>query len=104
MQRWLRDVLARIRGFASHKEVRFTHKALRELATLDAGLDPEDCCEILEALRASDSAGRIRSVINGEWLYVFKPTVAGIRLYLKLVVRGHCIVISFHEEGDQDDN
>ena len=60
------------------------------------------CCEILEALAASDSAGRIRSVVSGEWLYVFKPTVSGIRLYLKLIVRGNCIVISFHEEGDDN--
>lgn len=102
MQRWLPDVLARIRGLARRRAVRFTYKALHELAALDAGLDPDDCCEILEKLRASDSAGRIRSVTSGEWLYVFKPTVAGIRLYLKLAVRGQCIVISFHEEGDPD--
>lgn len=104
MQRWLPDVQVRIRGLASHKAVRFTYKALHELTALDAGLDPDDCCEILGKLRDRDSAGRIRSVTSGEWLYVFKPTVVGLRLYLKLAVRGQCIVISFHEDGDQDGN
>ena len=93
MPRWLKDVLARIRELASDRKVRFTHKALRELATLDLG------CKILEGLTTSDSAGRNRSVITGDWMYMFKPTVGGTLLYLKVIVRGSCIVISFHEEG-----
>ena len=104
MRRWLHEVLARIRELASQREVRFTHKALRELATLDLGWDQDDCCGILEELTVTDSAGRIRSVITGEWMYVFKPTVTGTRLYLKLVVRRDCIVISCHEEENENGN
>jgi hypothetical protein len=104
MQRWLQDVFARIRDLASNHEVLFTHKALRELAALDLGLDEDDRCCILAGLTATDSAGRIRSVITGEWMYVFKPTVTRTRIYLKLILRRNCIIISFHEEGDENGN
>jgi len=102
MPRWLENVLARVRELASDGKVSFTHKALRELADLDLGLDEDDCCDVLKDLATSDSAGRIRSTITGEWMYVFKPTVTGTRLYLKLILRSNCIVISFHEEGNDD--
>jgi hypothetical protein len=40
-----------------------------------------------------------------EWLYVFKPEVAGTVVYLKLIVRADCVVISFHDdEGDGDED
>ena len=104
MPRWLMEALARIRELAGQRKVRFTHKALRELATLDLGLDQDDCCDILEGLTVTDSAGRIRSVITGEWMYVFRPAVTGLRLYLKLIVRRDCIVISFHEEENENDS
>jgi hypothetical protein len=84
--------------------VSFTHKALRELADLDLGLDEDDCCNVLKELTAPNSAGRIKSTTTGEWMYVFKPTVTGACLYLKLILRGNCIIISFHEEGDEDGN
>ena len=67
-----------------------------------SGLDEDDCCDVLKELTAPDSAGRIRSTITGEWMYVFKPTVTSTRLYLKLILRRNCIIISFHEEGDED--
>ena len=104
MPRWLENVLARVRELASAGKVRFTHKALRELASLDLGLDQDDCCDVLKKLTATDSAARIRSTITGEWMYVFKPTVTSTRLYLKLILRGDCIIISFHEEGNEDGN
>ncbi len=104
MPRWLQNVLTRVRRLASAGKVRFTHKALRELVDLDLGLDQDDCCDVLKRLTATDSAGRIRSAISGEWMYVFKPTVTGTRLYLKLILRGDCIIISFHEEGIEDGN
>ena len=104
MPRWLENVLARVRELASAGKVRFTHKALRELADLDLGLDEDDCCVVLKELSAPDSAGRIRSTITGEWMYVFTPTVTGTRLYLKLLLRGNCVIISLHEEGDEDGN
>jgi hypothetical protein len=31
-------------------------------------------------------------------MYVFKPEVEGLVLYVKLVLRGDCIVVSFHED------
>ena len=99
MPRWLQNVLARVRELASAGKVRFTHKALRELASLELGLDQDDACDVLKRLTATDSSGRIRSVSSGEWMYVFKPTVTGARLYLKLILRRDCIIISFHEEG-----
>lgn len=102
MPRWLENVLARVRVLASAGKVSFTHKALRELADLDLGLDEDDCCGVLKELATTDSTGRIRSTITGEWMYVFKPTVTGTRLYLKLILRDNCIVISFHEEGNED--
>ena len=104
MPRWLQNVLARVRELASAGKVRFTHKALRELASLELGLDQDDACDVLKRLTATDSAGRIRSASSGEWMYVFKPTVTGTRLYLKLILRGDCIIISFHEEGIDDGN
>ena len=104
MPRWLQGILGRIRELAGAGKVRFTHKALRELVRLDLAFDQDDCCDVLKKLTVTDSAGRIRSTITGEWMYVFKPTVTGTQLYLKLILRGDCIIISFHEEGNEDGN
>ena len=40
------------------------------------------------------------------WLYVFKPLVAGTALYVKLVLRAHCVVIAFHrgESGNESED
>lgn len=43
---------------------------------------------------------------EGEWMYVFKPYVGGRVLYVKLIVRDGCVVVSFHEdegEGHEED-
>jgi hypothetical protein len=41
---------------------------------------------------------------TGEWMYVFKPWVVETLVYLKLVVRAECVVISFHDdEGEADE-
>ena len=104
MPRWLQDVLARVRELASAGKVRFTDKALRELVSLELGLDLDDACDVLKKLTATDSAGRIRSAITREWTYVFKPTITGTQLYLKIILRGDCIIISFHEEGIDNGN
>ena len=38
-------------------------------------------------------------------MYVFKPTVADTVVYLKLLVRETCLVVSFHEdEGDSGED
>lgn len=100
---WLPRVLNRIHRLAAANKVRFTLKALREIAELDLGLDEEDVCAVLVRLKAADSAGRLRAVRTGEWLYVFAPTVAGEKLYVKLLVRTECVLISFHEQVDDEE-
>jgi len=55
------------------------------------------------ALPPAKCAGRLVSRETDEWLYVFKPRIAGIVLYVKVVLRADCVVISFHEEGGDDD-
>jgi hypothetical protein len=36
-------------------------------------------------------------------MYAFKPAVAGTVVYVKLVVRSDCLVVSFHEDEGEDD-
>lgn len=79
-------------------------KARRELAALGLGLDPDDACTVLADLKAEDSAGRLASRVTGEWMFVFKPRVAGTLVYVKLILRDDCVVVSFHEEeGDREE-
>lgn len=99
MPRWLPKVLTRIRELAAERKVRFTLKALRELAALGMSLDPTDACDVLVNLTTEDSAGRLVSESTGEWMYVFKPRVAGMLVYVKLILRSDCLVVSFHEDG-----
>lgn len=103
MSRWLPAVLTRIRRLAAAGRVRFTLKALRELAALELGLDEVDAIAVLARLKAADSIGRLRSEGTGEWLYVFVPQVAGETLYVKVLVRSECVVISFHEQVDDEE-
>ena len=98
LPRRLSDLLSRIRTLATRGHVRFTYKALRELSQLGIGLDEDDACDILVGLTQGDFEERIASEHTGEWMYVFKPVVAGITLYLKVVIRNDCIVISLHED------
>jgi hypothetical protein len=101
--RWLPRLLRHIQQLAGRSQVRFTLKAVRELAALDAGLDAQDACDVLAALTIDDFAARLQSEATGEWMYVFKPAVAGTVVYLKLVVRTACVVVSFHEDGGEAD-
>ncbi len=98
MPRWLPRVLTRVRELAAARKVVFTLKARRELASLDIGLDEEDACDVLARLALEDSAGRVESAWTGEWMYLFKPQLAGVVLYLKLILRNDCLVVSFHED------
>jgi hypothetical protein len=101
---WLPRLLRRVRELAGRGQVRFTFKAARELAALGAGLDGRDACDALAALSADDFAKRFESEYTGERMYVFKPLVAGTVIYLKLVLRAECLVVSFHEdEGESDE-
>jgi hypothetical protein len=106
MPRWLPRVLSRIHRLAAEGRVQFTDKALRELEALDLGLNEHDGAEVVLGLTARECAGRVFSPETAEWLYVFKPLVAGTALYVKLVLRAHCIVISFHrgESGDENED
>lgn len=82
----------------------FTGKALEEFQALDLGLDERDATELIASLKAADSGGRVRSRETGEWLYVFRPRIADVVLYVKLALRSVCIVMSFHQElGDEND-
>ncbi len=98
MPRWLPRVLTRVRGLAVARRVLFTLKAQRELASLDSGLDEEDACDVLANLTAEDSAGRLESATTGEWLYLFRPQLAEMVVYVKLILRNDCVVVSFHED------
>jgi len=102
MPRWLPRVLARIRELAVERRILFTLKARRELAALDLGLDEDDACDLLARLTADDWATRFRSAATGEWMYVFKPKLDETVLYVKLIVRDGCIIVSFHEDDIQD--
>jgi len=44
--------------------------------------------------------GTVASAATGEWMYLFKPQVSGTILYVKLILRNDCVVISFHEDED----
>jgi hypothetical protein len=106
MAPWLPKVLTRVRELAAARKVLLTLKARRELASLDIGLDEEDACDILASLKAEDSDGRLESAATGEWMYLFKPQLAGTVLYVKLVLRNDCVVVSFHEDegGDHEED
>jgi hypothetical protein len=88
---------------AAQGKVRFTLKAFQELGRLGMGLDEDDACDILASLTPSNLVDRIVSEKTGEWMYVFKPCLGGIVVYVKVVLRANCVVISFHEEEDQSD-
>src|SRR6185436_2939304 len=98
MARWLPRVVARIRELAAERRVLFTLKARRELATLELALDEEDACSVLADLDAEDFSQRLEADATKEWMYVFKPLFAGAPLYVKVILRNDCIVVSFHDD------
>ena len=58
----------------------------------------------LSTLKPRDLLGRVESEHTPEWLYVFKPRLASVVLYVKLIVRTDCVVISFHEDEEDDED
>ncbi len=104
MPRWLPGVLTRIRELAAARRVTFTRKAWEELAMFGDGLDERDACDILAGLAVEEARGRYLSAVTGEWLYVFKPQVAGSLVYVKVILRTDCIVVSFHADDGADDD
>jgi hypothetical protein len=104
MPRWLPKVLKRIHELAAAGELRLTYKAEREALLL--GLSPEDVRDVIVVLGARDSAGRLTSETTGEWMYLFRPDVGMRTIYVKLVLREDCVVVSFHEDeggGHEED-
>ena len=103
MAAWLSGVLRRIHKLASQGRVRLTVKAFDEVLGLGLGLGVVDVIDILMNLSAGDCAGRLRSSSSSEWLYVFKPAAAETVLYVKVILRGDCVVVSFHkDESDEE--
>lgn len=98
MPRWVAPILSAIRERLANGRIRFTLKSLAELASLDQGLDESDVCQILLDLSPNEVAERLRSASTNEWMYVFKPHVGGVVLYIKVIVRTSCIVISCHDD------
>ena len=96
MPRWLPRVLTRIRALAADGRVLFTDKASWEAQRL--GLSWGDLVQILGRLSAGDGPSRLQSDARREWLYAFRPTLPGLRLYIKVAVRTSCVVISCHED------
>jgi Motility quorum-sensing regulator, toxin of MqsA len=102
--RWATSILRQIRGLAAQRKVRFTLKAFQELGRLGMGLDEDDACDVLANPTRRDLVSRLVSEKTGEWLYLFKPSIAGVVVYVKVVVRADCVVISFHEEEDSNED
>ena len=81
---------------------RLTKKAQEEATALR--LEIEDVERLLAHLTSSDFAERISSDVTGEWMDVFRPSLEGLPLYVKLILRFECVVVSFHEdEGETSD-
>src|SRR5712691_11004928 len=102
--RWTASILRQIRGLAAQRKVRFTLKAFQELGRLGMRLDEDDACDVLANLTRKDLVGRLVSEKTGEWMYVFKPSVTEVVVYVKVVVRADCVVISFHEEEESNED
>src|SRR3989344_7133407 len=98
MHRLIQRVIQNIKTLASEEKVRFTNKAYRELYNLELELDENDVYALLQDLRPHEFKHRERSKITEEWLYVFKIEIFGVIIYLKLILRKKCIIISFHED------
>jgi hypothetical protein len=106
MKRWLAAALQQIHEAAASGQVEFTLKAQDEIENLGLWLDLEFAAEILKELAEHEFVERVRSKKAGEWLYVFKPEVFEVVLYVKIAVRFQCVVISFHRDrdGQEDEN
>lgn len=102
MPRWLRRTLARIHALSASGAFRLTHKA--ESEALRLGCSAADVRDIVGSLTASDFHERLTSKLSGEWMYIFAPQVADTTMYVKIVLRAQCVVVSFHEdEASQTD-
>lgn len=97
MPRWLARALARIHAKSAGGLVHVTTKAQAEARALHLG--PVDIADLLANLSIADFDVRFLSDKTAEWMYVFKPSSAGVRLYVKVMLRERCVVVSCHEDG-----
>lgn len=100
MPPWQHRVQTRLRALADAGRVDFTAKARGEMAA--AGLHPEDILDILTSLGRGERIARMRSGHSGEWLYAFRPSVGWGPLYLKVVLRSGCTLISCHDDTHEE--
>ena len=103
MSQWLPRLLRRVHELAAAQRISLTLKAATELAALELGLDTEDLSDVLVGLTSEDFAEKIVSKTTGESMYVFKPTISDVIIYLKIIVRQTCVVVSFHEDQGESD-
>lgn len=94
------SALRQVHALARLGAVQLTSKAIAEMALLEPPADAQDIVAVLLALGPNDCAQRLTSAITGEPLWVFLPLTPFGRLYVKLAIRRHCVVISFHEQVD----
>jgi hypothetical protein len=99
--RHARIAIRRIRELAEQRAIRITRKAQEEMAALDPAADIDDVLEVLVALAPEDWVCRLISHVTSEALHVFKPMTPFGLLYVKVIVRKDCIVVSFHEELEE---
>lgn len=103
MPRWLSRALGRAHRLARRRRVRFTAKARAEMIALSPELSEHDALAVIEGLALGDFSARVESQITGEPMYVFHPTGWGMEVYLKLILRSHRVVVSFHRKGPEVD-
>ena len=94
----LRSTLLCIRELAAADAVRITMKARNEMAILRPPATFGDVIDVLQDLAVQDWSTTLRSAVTGEPMHVFKPMTRFGLLYLKVVIRLDCVVVSFHEE------
>jgi hypothetical protein len=102
MPRWLTRTCTRVHRLVAAGEILFTHKASAEIKALDLFLSRVDAAAVLGTLSPKDFRQRVQSHERGEWLYVFAPKVGDRLLYIKLALRSRCVVVSFHDEKDEE--
>lgn len=103
MPRWLGEVLKAVHRNARQGSVRVTYKALQEMAALEPSIAPEEARQLIEGLDRASFRHRLRSIRSGEWLYVFRATWCAEPVYIKLLLRTDCTIISFHPEASDDE-
>ena len=103
MPRWLGEVLKAVHRNARRGSVRVTYKALHEMAALEPSISPDEARQVLQGLDRASFRHRLRSIRSAEWLYVFRATWCGEAVYIKILLRAECTIISFHPEASDDE-